>query len=646
MPLPDPNDYDLDGDNTLDYDESATYETDYEAVRHNRELSGIDAWMTSSIMDYTANWYERIQGSGRHDWMAIALGYADLVDIYHRGASSPASALDFNPANTPREYATYYRGGESCTVGMDSTCPYGIGGSMAGELTAANMGSGLTQSCDPHPDTTLSPRGVCSNFDDDAAVVLDTLAPAAEYVPVSYRYCEDYRSATRSLPYCNTFDEGDSFREMVRNAAEGYERSYIFGAFRRYRRTFTIGGYINGLLRYMWPIINIQAGLLYRWQSDPSFRTEHGPWGFEDQFLATADGINFFARILASPGIGSYDYDRIFEWYERSSQDPDEAGANLRVRLGTGRYFQSVYQSGLTGLFRIERIGSVFDKIITMQLMTIRGLSPFYGPDFVYQTNLYDLFPVEMNQLFTGMIADQAAEYMPRVECGSGTFPGCTDPTVVYMDFYRGDCLTPGSTTCRPNPDVTYDRPELHVLNGGDSFLLQSYAAIFGLSEFPVYYDTTFDSQMFLCVEGSGDCSNPAGVAGVDYARHTSVRYGQSYLAWQLDPSGRGDASIAFAMVSEAARLALIVQSLKELRGDFGGLPFDATNIRDRPALDATGYVLPLDALMNIDRVVVGQQITAYQNRVFQLESFFNYLIQIEREYGVNFPIPYNRPEL
>jgi hypothetical protein len=127
-------------------------------------------------------------------------------------------------------------------------------------------------------------------------------------------------------------------------------------------------------------------------------------------------------------------------------------------------------------------------------------------------------------------------------------------------------------------------------------------------------------------------------------ARGITIELG--FAAWQLDPSGRGDASIAFAMVSEASRLGLIVQSLKELRGDFGGAPFDEANIRDRAGLDATGYVLPLDALSNIDRVRVGQQITAYEQRVNGLESFFNYLIQIEREYGIATPALWNRLEL
>lgn len=647
LPLPDPNDFDVDGDVGLSYEEQRAYETAYSTVRQNRELAGIDASMTSSIMDYTANWYERIQGSGRHDWMAIALGYAGMVDVYDRGASPTIPVADVNPSNASRVYATFYMGGETCST--DADCPYSAGGSRSGDLTTANRDGNLMQTCVAHP--TVASRRVCSNYDDDSAAILSSAGAGTRYLPINYRYCEDYRSGTRSLPWCNTFDEGDSFREMVRNAMEGYERSYVFSSFRRYRSTFSIGGYINGLLRYLFPLINIQQNLLYRYQFDPDFRNEHGPFGFEDEFLATADVLNFMARIMASPGIGSYRYDRDWDWFERASQDPEAPGSNLRVRIGQGRFFQSIYQSGLTGISRIERIGSFIDKIITMQLMTIRGLSPFYGPDAVFYTNFYDIFPVEMNQLFTGMIADEADAYMPRVRCGSGTFPTCTDPQLVYMDFYRGDCLTPGSTSCRPNPaEVTYNRPELTTVNGGDSFLLQSYATIYGLTEFPIYYDTTFESQMFLCIEGTGDCTTPAATAveGVDYVRHTSPRFGLSYLAWQLDPSGRNEASIAFAMVTEARNSGDIAFILRDLRGDFGGAPNNIANLSaaQLDTLAAIPYTIPRTTTSAIDGARVETEIERLTDRAEGLESFFNYVVQLERQFGIVFPAIYRRQEL
>jgi hypothetical protein len=640
FPLPDPRTFDTDGTPGFSPAEQRTFEQAYTGSRRLRELAGIDAWMNSAIMEYTANWYQRIQGAGYHDWMAIALGYGGLVDIYdNRGGTALA---DVNPATTPRAYVHHYRGGEVCST--DSDCPYSASGSRATELTEANMASGLTQTCIASPSTTG--QRVCSSFEADsdalAAAVSAGTRPAT-WVPIYYRYCEDYRAGTRSLPWCNTFDEGDSFREMVRNSVEAYERSYIFSAFRRYRRNFDIGNYINGLTRYLFPLINIQQNLLYRYSSDPEFRTEEGAWGFYDQFLATADTLNFMARILGSPGVGSYTWDTGFQRYVRTSQDPARAGSNLAINLGQGRFAFSVYQSGLTGIQRVERIGAFYDKIITMQLMTIRGLSPFYGADEVFYTNFYDLFPNEINQMFRGMIGDQPDQYMPRIVCRGGTFPDCVNPELVYMDFYRGDCETPGSTTCRPNPaDVTYR--DLRVIDGGDSFLIQSYAAIFGLSEFPVYYDTTFQTQLYMCVEGQGDCMTPPPDAreGIDYVRHTSNRFFKSYLAWQLTPStGLAEQqSVAFAMVLEARNSDLILQSLREYRGDFGGLAYNDANITRRAELDAIGYVVP------VDRDTVAREIDRLDSRVQNLESFFNYLIQLERQFGINFPQIYTRPEL
>jgi hypothetical protein len=643
-PLPSPATFDVDGTPGLSVAEQTEFEDEYGEARRVRDLAGIDTWMNASVMDYTANWYERIQGAGYYDRMAIRFGYGDVVDIYHN--ADRLDVVDINPANTRRDGAKWYRGGETCEV--DTDCPFSADGARSAELLPANGAAGLTQRCVAHP--TVADRSVCSNYDDDARALSASLDADAEWVPVNFRYCDDIRAGTRSLPWCNLFDEGDTFREMVRNAQEAYDRNYIFQAFRRYRRTFSINTYIDSLLRYLWPLIAIEQNLLYRYQNEPGFRSETGPWGFADQFLATADVMNFMARILASPGIGAYQWNNGYQWYERYSSDPDAARGQLQVRLGQGRYFGSVYQAGLTGINRIERIGSFFDKAITMQLMTARGLSPFYGPDLVFYTNLYDLFPNEINQIFTGMIADQPAQYMPRVICESGTFPACNDTRVVFMDFYRGDCSGEGSgDSCRPHPaDITYrtnPAERLFVLNGGDNFLLQAYGAIFGLSQFPVYYDNTFQTQLFVCVEGQGDCYAPEGTEGTDYVRFTSDRFGKSFLAWQLTPAEGGvidQASIAFSMVREARDSAFILRALQQYRGDFGGTPGSLDNIstEDRARLAGLDYEIPTDSGQLSD------EIDRLDQRVRQLESFFGYLIQLEREYGIQFPFPYIRPEI
>lgn len=640
FPLPDPRDFETDGTPGYSVDEATAYERAYSGSRRLRELAGIDAWMNSAIMEYTANWYQRIQGSGYHDWMAVALGYGGLVDIYHNTAGT--ALADVNPATTPRVYVQHYMGGEVCST--DADCPYSASGTRSGELTDANLASGLTQRCVVNP--VRAGQNVCSGFDADSsdlrARVEDGTA-GTEWVPIYYRYCEDYRAGTRTLAWCNTFDEGDSYREMVRNSMEAYERMYIFRAFRRYRRLFG-SNYADGVLRYLFPVLNLQQDLMYRYAYDPEFRNTEGAFGFYDEFLAAADGLNFFARILGSPSVGAYTWDTGYRRFTRTNQDPAAPGANLAIPLGMGRFPYSVYQSGLTGFERVERMGAIIDKIYTMQLMAIRGLSPFYGTDAVFYTNLYDLFPTEIDQMFRGMIGDQPSQYMPRVVCGGGAFPECRNPRIVYMDFYRGDCVTPGSTTCRPNPaDVTYR--DYNVVEG-DSILLQSYAAIFGLAEFPVYYDTTFQTQLFMCIEGRGDCMTPPASAreGVDYVRHTSTRFFNSYLAWQLSPgTGVSDQqSVAFAMITEARRSALIVQTFREYRGDFGGPAWNEANITRRAEFDALGVVLPPSTATDL----IAREINRLDSRVQDLESFFNYLIQIERSYGINAPQVYTRPEL
>ncbi len=643
-PLPTPESFDRDGTPGLSPGEQLAFENAWTDARSVRERAGIDTWMNSSVMDYTAQWYERIQGAGYYDRMAVSFGYGDVVHIYRN--TERLQVQQINPSSVQRVGVKWYRGGESCTIGTDSTCPYAVDGARAGELLQSNRDSGLTQHCVAHP--TVAGRGVCSSFDADQDDLMASLTPTStsEWVPIDFRYCDDIRWSTRSLPWCNQFDEGDSFRDIVRNAMQNYERNYIFSAFRRYRRTFSIGGYIGGLLRYLFPLVNIEQNLLYRYQTEPEFRGDTGAWGFYDEFLATADILNFYARILAQPSVGAYRWNAGYGWYERFNSNPDAAGGQLQVTPGLGRYGFSVYQRGLVGFNMLERIGSIYDKIITMQLLTIRGLSPFYGPDTIFYTNFYDLFPNEVNQIFTGMIADQPRQYSARVRCGTGSMgTTCRNPRILYMDFYRGDCSSPTSTTCRPHPaDVTY-RDEL-VMNSGDSFLLQAYAAIFGVSQFPVYYDTTFQTQLYMCIEGSGDCYQPEeGAAdGVDFVRYTSTRFGLSYLAWQLTPQTGvfEQRSIAFSMVQEAAESAFILGALRKYRGDFGGTPFSAANL----TADEIARLAALEYTIPTDRAQLSDEVDRLDDRVRELESFFGYLIQIQRSAGINFPFTYRRAPL
>lgn len=616
FPLPDPRDYDTDGTSGLSPEEEGEWRDAYDSAQSRRERAGIDATMNSSIMEYTGQWYERTTAATSYfDRAAINYGYGDLVEVGDN--TGGVTMEDLNPTNVPRRWVKYYMGGEVCAV--DTDCPYSGGGSHASELLPLNLETGLTQRCR---------ESICSNFDADHRAMAGS-DDSPRWAPIDYRNCTDDRVGT--IGWCHRFDEGDSYREIVANAAEAYRRSYIFTHFRRYRSNWSIGNAISGMRsRYFNTYQAIFNSLLYAYNNDPEFRDSTGPFGFYDQFLASVDILNTYAAVLGEPDIGSYRWDENWSRYVRSSIDPLAPGAELRMPLGSARYISTIYQSGLSGINRIERSGTFYDKWITLQFLAFRGWTTSYTRDVPFWTNYYDLFPVEIQQIFTGMIQERPEAFSPRVECRAGTFPRCDNPRVVYMDFYRGDCSDPA--TCRPNPEDTY--AELNVLDGGSRFLLQYLATIYALLEFPTSFDSSFINQLFICRLGQADCHSPApdAVEGVDYVQYESSRYGVTFQSWQVEPTEDvpNQTSIGFAMVQEAGDNDFIIKALQKYRGDGGGDPFEETNLEpeELERLDDLGYEIPADAQ-------VDAEILRLDGRLRDLESFFNQVIELQRQSGI-----------
>jgi len=616
-PLPSETAYDADGNGALSAMEQLSYQQAYDAARKQRERAGIDGAMSSSVMEYTANWYERIQPLGKYDAAAIAFGYGELTEAYAGEAA----------AGAPRTSVRFYQGGESCQV--DADCPYSSSGARSAELLADNMEGGITQRCVQNPAVTGA--RICSNSDDDLAA---SAADGGALKPLRYRFCTDER-ADSTLGWCNRFDEGESYRDIVRNVEDSYDRMYLFSAFRRYRSDFSAGTYMDALLGRRLNILQVvYQNLIYNYLNDPSFRKETGKFGFYDQFLATTDILNFYARILAQPNVGGYSFNTQTGTYARSFLSAAAPDADLGVPLGLGRYFNSDYQSGLTGIERLERVGSFFDKIRVIELLSMRGVSAEYTRDVAFYANFYDLFPNEMQQIFTGMIRGYPKAIAPRVVCNGGSSsPKCPDARLLYMDFYRGDCSR--QETCRPNPaDVTYGN--LPVLDGGGNITLQIYAALVGLTDFPVYFDTTFQNQLFVCIEGQADCFKPGmkAVEGTDFVRYTSPRYRRTFVAFQVEPSEgvAEQTSIGFAMVKEARDQDVILGALQKMRD--GATPNSADNLTqaDRDALNALKYTLPRtpqEIKDELDRV---------DYRIQELESFFNQMIDLQRGLSIQGP--------
>jgi hypothetical protein len=613
-PLPDPNAFDKDGTDGLSEPESRAYEQAYSEVRSKREVAGIDGAMSSSVMEYTANWYERLQPLGKYDTAAIAFTYGDMVEAYMGEKSGTAA----------REMIHYYQGGETCQT--DADCPSSKNGAGADRLLDTNMSHAITQRCIANP--RVSGAKMCSSIDDDLS---ESESRGGTLRPLRYRFCTDERADT-TLAWCNRFDEGDNYRDIVRNIEESYDRMYIFSAFRRYRAKWDAGAYVDALLGRRLNILqNVYQNLAYEYANNPEFRKQEGSFGFYDQFLATTDILNFYARILAQPSIGSYRYQPQLATYQLWSYTQNVPNTQVSLPLGMGRYFYSDYQAGLTGIERLERVGTFFDKARVIELLAERGTAPDYTRDVAFFSNFYDLFPNEMQQIFTGMIRGYPQAYMPRIVCDGGLpGQGCAKPRLVYMDFYRGDCSK--AETCRPNPaETTY--AGLPVLDGGGSLTLQIYAALYGLAYFPVYFDTTFQNQLFVCIEGQADCYKPSAnaVENKDYVRYTSPRYRRTFVAFQVEPrEGVAEqTSIGFAMVKEAYELDIALTALRKMKD--GPEPNSVANLSpdDLTLVNQVNYTLPTTP------TGIQEELDRIQSRIVDLESFLNQMIEIQRSSGI-----------
>lgn len=607
--------FDQNGDGKLDRNEMRLLIASQNFIRKCRELEGMEYYWTASLMDYTPQWYHRLVGLAPHDIASILFNYGRVIEVYDNERGLPPEEL--NTATGRRVYFRYYSGGEICDE--DEDCPYNIGGIMARDLMPVQRESRITQRCLPNP-RYPSGRGVCSDTYTDLRDA--NKAGNTRYVAVEYKFCTDDRVDDRSD--CNRMDEGASFQEIVRNLRETYHRNYLWNNFRRYRRKFGMSEYLYRVdERIFMTISKIYHHMFYRWVNEgEAYRNDFGPFGFYDQYLASVEGLNFFAEILATPNIGGYYLFNFIDGprYIRFSGDPDdpEGGFDLSIKIGQGKYMYSSYQQGLTGILRLERLGIYYDKWLAIEYLSRRDINAAYIPDEPFYVNYYDAFPDEIGNLFGSIIANQVWKYAPRVQ-----FDENGKPHIFYLDWWKGACDYDVSESCRRG-EPSEEFESLPYLNDYSSWLIQVLAAEYSLSEFPVYWDTSWEQRLHLFVEGTPDgqeicdCNDPCAqeqecmVEGVDYVKYTSPRWHQTFVAVQVkdDVDAHRGRSFAFEIVK---RLKWLDEELRRIQNC-------ALN-------DPCGYP--------------GTTMKYYASLLYSwerndIEDFLRYLLQLEATFGIN----------
>jgi len=634
-PLPMMTDYDVDEDGEISYEELGSYNSDLHSARLRREEAGVARYHNSTVMEYMPRISNDLAPLGRYDRGFMHYVYGNQVEVYTEDpverrvpGTTRGRGWMVRPDRANRGYENHFLGGEPCRIDRDTRtgaiershhedCPYGVvrpgdpgmpdrcdsdsdceqfgdmecisesgdprrgwcvanalpEGQRTGQRCAENPRAGQTEHREDLP-------GVCMGYQQAWENYFDYVGPSeVDRFPVEYRFCSDDR--TQDISWCTRFDEGETFVEIMHHFRDRWERSYPFTNFRRYRHFFDINNVYGNFSTYT-SIAKIMSHFYYRYFYENLWEYQDGRWidSMDDHLSGAAAGMNFMAEVVAQPDVGSYDYDPESNVYERVSGELGEG--DIDIELGQGRYMWSAYQEGYHfGITRLERIGSYQDKFLALMALSRRDWGSSLLYDERFWINFYSLFEWEMGQLFGGLILDDPTLYGPRL-CEAGMenpfMPGteCERDTVVYQDLWRGTFMF-DDTEARGNPyDDVYSA--LPAIGGGSNELLRTWAVILALAEFPIFYDPTFEQQLYIFVEGTGDsfvihdcddvCEGLEGeefdacvvetecvTEGEDYIRYFSDRFNLSFISyateamWDWEPES---VDISFQIIQQA----------------------------------------------------------------------------------------------
>lgn len=525
------------GDGTYTGPELTRWADALRRVRTERMHLGLGNYTASSVMDYAGDLSD-LAGLGRYDHASVYFNYFNMVETYegdptfHDGRGTSLEGL-LRSDITPRRLWSYYRGGESCQV--DSECPH------AQSSSSLVPGQRIFQRCIRNPRYSEIPEAcdgdrncICSSFDEDLLDLSDQAYPGfrpdvwgtcpdgsrcsdgatcgdgstcaadgvADYSVVNYMFCSNPRLS--DISWCSTFDAGESFQETIDHQRQLWQESYPRSYFRNYRRGFSSG---SRATRAIIDAAKMYQHLFFRYYYEPEFRSESGPLGFLDQYLASIDAMNWLAELAQLPDVGSYRLRKISGpedcpatpspartdcryGYEHMGTDLDMPGSDINLGPGQGYYHWSRYQDGLYGFFRMERAGVFWDKYIALLALTIRDWGLSFTVDERFFINFYDLFPNEMTELFGGYVINDPSWMAPRVRMEGG------EPQVYYLNHLIGSCRNPTTGAFQPCDAPAAERfPDPPIL-GTSNEILRLYASIFALAEFPVFYDPSFESRL------------------------------------------------------------------------------------------------------------------------------------------------------
>lgn len=627
--LPSREDFDRNRDGELSYEEAVQFRKEMERIRLEREKLGIVRWRGSSVMDYYGRWAADLAPLGKYDKAFIHFLYGNQVELYMFDPHEDALPITLDtPRNwlersdlVPRIYESFFKGGEKCRAKYERTsdgrivvveahhedCPYSEG--------SPNLPPGqiVTQKCVAHPSAIHlsdpdSVGGVCESYY-QAVERIRNENRRLDIYPVQYLFCSNNR--LNDISWCNWYDDGESYQQIVASFRDRFYRFYPFTHFRRFREDW------NGTSYWMiWSILakihqHFYYRLYYEWEDllwsgrfEDNYRDLIGVWRHVvDMFEAAADVMNFLAEVVTMPAVGSYEFDPVTQGYHIIEYD-NLGLSDLDIPLGVGRYMWSAYQTGHQGFFRLERMGMIWDKIEALYALALRDWGTSWTYDERFWINMYSLFPDGMSRLFGGLIIGDPKYFGPRI-CKEGEIAPDGTPCrpnenglypIYYLDLFHGDCEVLGGRCVREEPQNSF-YGRLPAIDGVANDLLRTFAAVFSLAEFPIFYDPEYEMQLYVFVKGSGDSFTlpeelhgcgienvESGWEGCDYVEYHSNRLNRTYVAMHIEPRSEDDLpifSISFEMLKFANKLKYEINKITECQENNDLCGFSSEKERD-----------------------------------------------------------------
>lgn len=471
-------------------------------VPYNREalrLYPLKELQYSSIMDYSAKPNGDFFGLGKYDRAAINFGYGQLVDVFDpEVAGYPGHQL-------PEDLPELLKAGERHYTYLPFLFAQGF--------TLQDLKKGIDLMVKGRRTVPYAELQELRNKDASKAPI-----------EVPYRFCSDEYVAGSSV--CYRFDEGPDMYEMVTSIHDMYENLYWFNNFKRGRVNFALGGsmgsYIGRIYGRYFDVLSSQYKhfvndeLIVRARRDAQCPQNLGPTAPMvdhyvsplcglDQYAASLESLNFFAKVLSRPDVGTYGYNAEEGYYERDydstlGPDPENPSATrpgmkpkdeVTLNVGQARFSQSAYDRdryGYNFYYKPVLVGSWWDKYIAVIALG-DPYTRFIGVDansdvFSYLINFNTLFNPDVTNMVGGLVIEDFDAYAPRIDQNGNLH------FKLPVDLYG------------TGPDLD----TMKVLNPDEQYTVRLVSAFLGVAYFSGdRSDTLFTDLIKISVAGMGE---------------------------------------------------------------------------------------------------------------------------------------------